>query len=272
MVAALQVASGPSGTKTRRPFRCRIETEWIPVGRKGYQLLGVLPDRKGRIDWEGIRLAAGEDDVRFLLPVGLSVPEEYGLPLFEGRRLGQELMAIAGLYLLRKMQGTPRRLSVALYDPRGCMPGLAAALLPYAGEVRVVTRDPARFTAQEEWAMEAYGATFVVTEDKEALGGAALVLAPEGLGGFCPGGWVLSGVPETGRHVVDGYIPQVPAVWLDAVPDRIDPWLFLAALYEEGAIPEILSRPPVSLRCDGKILRTEEVLWRVAGLDIGISV
>lgn len=94
--------------------------------------------------------------------------------------------------------------------------------------------------------MDQYGATFLVTGDTAALHRAPLVLAPEGLGGQRAGtrGYVLSGVQETGRNVVGGYIPRLPSDWLAAKPAFCDPWIFLSAMYEWGGLRGILARPP----------------------------
>lgn len=138
----------------------------------------------------------------------------------------------------------------------------------------MVTSRPELYEEQEEKAMDQYGATFLVTGDTAALHRAPLVLAPEGLGGQRAGtrGYVLSGVQETGRNVVGGYIPRIPSDWLAAKPAFCDPWIFLSAMYEWGGLRGILARPPAALWMNGRYIRIEEAALKLAGLDIGISV
>ena len=129
MVAALSL-----GEPLRRGLFRRgvpVEGRWIRVGREGrYLLVTARPDKRGELDWEGIRDLAGRAAGRMLLPRGLAPPRWTGIRPFEGCLLGQELMAVTAAVLLRDATQPPRRLPVAIWDPRGRMPQLAFALLP----------------------------------------------------------------------------------------------------------------------------------------------
>ena len=273
MVVALQVA-GPAPRRWFRRRKASAQMEKIRVGDGMYYLITARPDKRGRLPWEEIRRLAGRGAGRMLLPGGLEGPDEAGIKPFCGELLGQEMMAITAVHLLRVGTAAPRRTMAAIYDPRGRMPQLAPALLPYTADVRVVTSRPELYEEQEEKAMDQYGATFLVTGDTAALHRAPLVLAPEGLGGQRAGtrGYVLSGVQETGRNVVGGYIPRIPSDWLAAKPAFCDPWIFLSAMYEWGGLRGILARPPAALWMNGRYIRIEEAALKLAGLDIGISV
>lgn len=273
MVAALSL-----GEPLRRGLFRRgvpVEGRWIRVGREGrYLLVTARPDKRGELDWEGIRDLAGRAAGRMLLPRGLAPPRWTGIRPFEGCLLGQELMAVTAAVLLRDATQPPRRLPVAIWDPRGRMPQLAFALLPYTSNLQVITGAPRRYEEAQGQAMQRYGASFAVTGDFACARRAALLLAPDGLYGEQPPSraLVLSGVPETGRGVVGGYVPQAPAAWLSACPPGCDPWLFLSAMHEWGGLRGLLSRPPSALWMEGRAVRLQDAVCRLAGLDIGISV
>ena len=272
MVVALTIGEALPRRWFRRQ-RAVVESQKIRVGEGSYTLLTARPDRHGRLDWQTIRQLAGRAAGRMLLPVGLQVPPGYGIGAFDGQLLGQEMMAITAVYLLRVIP-SGRRTPVAIYDPEATMPQLACALLPYTSEVQVVSARPAQYAGQEEQAMREYGATFLITGATAPLHRATLVLAPDGMGGLQANtrGFVLSGVQETGRHVVGGYLPTIPAEWFAARPDGCDPWRFLCAMYEWGGLRGILARPPAALWSNGRWLRTRDAVCKLAGLDIGISV
>lgn len=273
MVAVLQ----PAEPLPRRLFRRqRAETfaEWIPVGEGKYRYITARPDKYGRFAWEDIRQLADRAAGRMLLPPGFVPPKEAGLRPFQGQLLGRELMAVTAVHLIRMASVAPGRMPVAVYDPKARMPQLAPALLPYTADVWVVTSRPDIYAAAQRQAMEEAGAAFPVTQERQALHRATLVLAPDGLNGVpcMTRGYVLSGTAEEGRHVVGGYIPEVPPAWLAARPDWCDPWVFLSAMYEWGGLRSLVSRPPAALWINGRVVRLRDAACRLAGLDIGISV
>lgn len=168
MVVALQVAEAAP----RRWFRRRkaeAHMEKIRVGEGAYYRITARPDKRGRLPWEEIRRLAGRGAGRMLLPRGLEAPSGMGIRPFHGELLGQEMMAITAVHLLRVGTAAPGRTTAAVYDPRGRMPQLACALLPYTADVRVVTDRPDLYEEQEAAAMERYGATFLVTGDPGVL-------------------------------------------------------------------------------------------------------
>ncbi len=272
MVVALEIGR-PLPRRWFRRRRASVEAQRVLVGEGSYLLLTARPDRHGRLDWETIREQAGRGASRMLLPAGLAVPPASGIRPFRGCLLGQEMMAITAVHLLRTAS-SGHRMPVTLYDPQACMPQLAYALVPYTAELRVISSRPSLYAEQEEKAMREYGATFPLTQEEAPLHRAPLVLAPAGLQGKQSNtrGFVLSGVQETGRNVVGGYLPSIPPDWLAARPDGCDPWAFLSAMYEWGGLRGILARPPAALWMNGRWLRIQEAVWKLSGLDIGISV
>ena len=122
--------------------------------------------------------------------------------------------------------------------------------------------------------MDTCGAVLPVSTDRRALDGAHLVLAPDGVRGLRPRvrGFILSGVPENQAGVVGGYVPQVPPDCLGKLPEGCDAWRFLAGLYELSGARILGEKPPLLLRVNGKNLPLQDAAWKLAGLDIGISV
>lgn len=106
MVVALQVA-GPAPRRWFRRRKASAQMEKIRVGDGMYYLITAGRTKRGRLPWEEIRRLAGRGAGRMLLPGGLEVPEEAGIKPFCGELLGQEMMAITAVHLLRV--GRPRR-------------------------------------------------------------------------------------------------------------------------------------------------------------------
>lgn len=277
MLAVLQLDIPPKRTFWRRHRARRkdsVRAQVVPVGTGGYLQITAVPDREGRIDWDEVRQAAGREAGRMLFPAGVRPPGGYGFGSFSGHALSRTLMAAAAQQLLRMASVPPKHMSIGLYDPSGSLATLVPALLPFAADVRVVTGRPQAYEGAERIAMAMFGAALPVTREAETLTGAKLILAPEGLGHIRPRarGLVLSGVPDDRPGVVGGYVPQVPPQWLQNAPDRCDIWRFLAGLYELSGLREIAAEPPRLLYVGGHTFSLRDAAWKLAGLDIGISV
>lgn len=277
MLAVLQLDTPPKRTFWRRHRARRknsVRAQVVPVGMGGYLQITAVPDREGQIDWDEVREAAGREAGRMLFPAGVRPPGGYGFGSFSGHALSRALMAAAAQQLLRMASVPPKHMSIGLYDPSGSLATLVPALLPFAADVRVVTGRPQAYEGAERIAMAMFGAALPVTREAETLTGAKLILAPEGLGHIRPRarGLVLSGVPDDRPGVVGGYVPQVPPQWLQNAPDRCDIWRFLAGLYELSGLREIAAEPPRLLYVGGHTFSLRDAAWKLAGLDIGISV
>lgn len=277
MLAVLQLDTPPKRTFWRRHRARRknsVRAQVVPVGTGGYLQITAVPDREGQIDWDEVREAAGREAGRMLFPAGVRPPGGYGFGSFSGHALSRALMAAAAQQLLRMASVPPKHMSIGLYDPSGSLATLVPALLPFAADVRVVTGRPQAYEGAERIAMAMFGAALPVTREAETLTGAKLILAPEGLGHIRPRarGLVLSGVPDDRSGVVGGYVPQVPPQWLQNAPDRCDIWRFLAGLYELSGLREIAAEPPRLLYVGGHTFSLRDAAWKLAGLDIGISV
>ena len=276
MLVALQTEKREKGGFWRPGWRRGSgpgSSRFVQVCGSRFLLIDAKEDRHGGLNWGEIRRIACGESGRMLLPRELTPPSGAGIRPFRGGALQRDLMQVTAVYLLRTARPPSRRLRAAVYDPAGHMPVLAAALLPYA-EIRVVTDSPRAYALQEQMAMEAYGASLPVSADRAALDGAELVVAPDGIGErrVRTRGFVLSGRQENRAGVVGGYIPEVPRDCLQYRPAGCDAWDFLAALYELSGARILTAKPPMLLRINGRNMPLRDAVWKLAGLDIGITV
>lgn len=278
MLVALQIQERhPRGWRQkiwerfRRAGEVRSHFVSVPGGR--YIQIVAECDRHGRVDWREIRRVAGSEASRLLLPEGICPPENSGVSSFSGQALRQELMRQTALQLLRTVPALPRQ-TVVVYDPQGRHPSLADDLISLAADIRIVTARPAAYEEARERAMAQHGACLPVTDDTACIGGAALVLAPDGIGPDVPSprGWILSGADGIRPHTITGYIPAVCEAYMDTLPPGCDIWDYLAGLYELSAIRSIGAHPPLALCAGAQHLSLGDIGWRLAGLDISISV
>lgn len=278
MLVALQIQERhPRGWRQkiwerfRRAGEVRSHFVSVPGGR--YIQIVAECDRHGRVDWREIRRVAGSEASRMLLPKGICPPPDSGISAFSGQALRQELMRQTALQLVRTVPALPRQ-TIVIYDPQGRHPSLAEDLISLAADVRVVTARPAAYEEAGQQAMAQHGACLPLTDDDTCVRGAALVLAPDGVGGEFPSpkGWILSGAGGAHPHMITGYIPAACAAYMDTRPPGCDIWWFLAGLYELSTIRSIGAQPPLTLCAGSQHLSLGDVGWRLAGLDIGISV
>ena len=243
-----------------------VTSRFVETCGARFLLIEAEKGRDGSIDWREVRRIACGESGRMLLPQGLLPPGDKGIRPFHGTALQRALMLTTASHLLRTAAVPPRFMRIGVYDPQARLPALAVSLLPFAADVRVVTDRPQAYAAQEQLAMEAYGAALPVTTDSSALDGCQLVLAPDGLNGLRPRakGLILSGRPESQNGVVGGYIPQVPPDCLAKLPAGCDAWQFLAALYELSGARVLGETPPLLLRINEKNLSLRDAAWMLA--------
>ncbi len=289
MLAAVCLAEPRRRWLSRRRRPPEVRAEIVPAGSGRYLKITAETGRDGEPDWAAVRRAAGREASRLLLPTGAAPPPEVRIGRFAGHALSRRLVETAALSLLKTVGMHPRLVQVGIYDPQAVCPDLPLSFLPYAADVRVATSRPERYARQRYAAMEGFGAAITVTEGPAALDGSLLILAPDGppAGTGRPlqaAGLLLSAFPcdkavrygETaagGRMgTVDGYRPPVPAALAEACPPGC--WIedFLAGLYERSGVREIGAGPPEFLRLGGQRLSLRDAAWRLAGLDIGLSV
>lgn len=260
-----------------------VRSEFVSAGSGRFVKITAYVGKNGP-DWAEIRHAAGREAGRLLLPNGVLPPENCRIRPFEGKVLARKLMTSTALKLLKTVAVNPRLMRIAVYDPRAVMPDLPLSFLSYAADVRVVTDCPDRYTQQKYMAMEQCGAVLTVEESVRALEGCLLILAPDGLPeengfGLSARGLALSaksGECPTGgsgrNRVIDGYFPRAPKNILETLPKGCDAETFLAGLYELSGVKEIGEKPPEFLHAGGHTITLREAAWRLAGIDIGISV
>ena len=277
MLVALQVRERGKRRfwqRGKRWDRGEVSSRFVETCGVRFLLIEAEKNRDGGIDWKEVRRIACGESGRMLLPRHVIPPQGSGIRPFSGSALQQALMLAAAAHLLRLAGVPPRYMKAAVYDPAARLPALAGTLLPFAADVRVVTDRPQAYASQERFAMDAYGAALPVGTDIQALEGASLVLAPDGMQGRRPRvrGVILSGREENQPGVVGGYVPQVPPDCLEKLPEGCDAWQFLAGLYELSGARALGEKPPLLLRMGARNLAPRDIAWKLAGLDIGISV
>ncbi|MDD2418279.1 MAG: hypothetical protein PHR24_05180 [Oscillospiraceae bacterium] len=278
MLAALCV-----GESRRRwmSFRRRppvVKSELVTAGSGRYLKITADKGRNGQIDWVGVRKAAGRETSRLLIPRGIIPPSGSRIAAFRGVELARQLMTSAAVELLKIVAINPRLVKIAIYDPRGVMPELPIQFIPYASDVRVITNRFDRYKAQQFMAMQQFGAVLSVTDDPAETGGSLLLIAPEGFSKgdniLMPRGWIMTADSpvEHKKGVIYRYLPKVSHGLLSSTPLGCDAVQFLSGLYELSGIREIAVRPPEFLQTSGHTITLKDAAWRLAGLDIGISV
>lgn len=261
--------------RLRHRFRRRGEVTSRPVTLPDghYLLITAAENRRGQVDWREIRRIAGHEAAHLLLPAGVTPPPDSGIIPFAGQALQQALMLQTAQKLLQMVPTLPRR-RIVIDDPQGHHPLLAEALIPHAADLRILTAAPDAYAPMVASVMAQHGACLPVTADPACITDAALVLAPDGLTAPSPlpRGWVLSGVAGSHPRTITGYIPADSAAYMAALPPGYVSWQYLAGLYERSGIHRLGDAPPLTLCAGGQTLSINDAGWRLAGLDIGLSV
>lgn len=261
--------------RIKRLFRRKGEVTSRLVTLPGghYLLITAAENRRGQVDWREIQRVAGNEAAHLLLPNGITPPPDSGIIPFAGQALQHALMLQTALKLLRMVPSLPRR-RLVIDDPQGNYTTLAQALIPHAADLRILTTAPAAYASIATAVMEEHGACLPITTDPACIADATLVLAPDGLTAPrpLPRGWVLSGTATPHPRTITGYIPAHADAFMDALPPDCDIWLYLAGLYERSGIHRLGDAPPLTLCAGEQTLSINDAGWRLAGLDISLSV
>ena len=285
MLAAVCLTAPRRRWLSRRRRPPEVRAEFVPAGSGRYVKITAETGKDGAPDWSAIRRTAGREATRLLLPGGVVPPPDSRVGRFAGAALDRRLMENAGVALLQAVGMHPRLVQVGVYDPQGVCPELPLRFLPLAADVRVCTRRPDRYARSRFVAMERFGAALTVADAPSALTGSLLLLAPSGLPdpvGVPSAKGLALVVPPPGMSPVrsmgaekgtaDGYRPRIPPALAAACPPGCEVEGFLAGLYELSGVKELAEGPPEFLRIDGRRMSLKDAAWRLAGLDIGISV
>ncbi len=278
MLAALQIEQRhPRGwrQRIREQLRPRGEVCSRLVSTPGGHYLQVTAatGRGGRVDWREVRRVVGGEASRLLYPHRLSPPTDSGVSRFSGNALRRALMCETACHLLR-IAPALARCPVVICDPQARHLPLAEALVPLAGELRVLTARPDRYRPAVEAALQRHGAALPLTDDLSCMAGAALVLAPDGIDGDppLPRGWVLSGVEQARPRTITGYLPADYAAYTPTLPPGCDAWEYLAGLYELSGVTTLGEKPPLALCAGSRHLTPDALAGQLTGLDSGRAV
>jgi hypothetical protein len=263
-----------------------VKAEIVNAGSGKFLKITAETDKKGRLNWTQIRRAAGYESSRLLLPRNITPPADSRIKPFNGVELSRKLMSLAAVSLLKTVSINPRLVCISVYDPEAVMPDLPLLFIPLAADVRVYTNRPERYAMQKYTAMQEYGAVLTVTTDSGGISESLLVLAPDVKPRDCTGlkhlalsnGWIMTAVnPEESqaiqlKGIIHGYIPRVSHSLFSAMPEGCDIMQFLSGLYELSGVSEIGSKPPEFLKSGENTITLKDAAWKLAGLDIGMSV
>ncbi len=273
----------------RRWHRRRLFGEWRRFGGTRYLILSAETDRNGEADWTAIRQALAHGDLRLVPARSVVLPPD-GPTAFADGALKRELMRHTAEYLIGALSGafggrsdngilsprpSGRRLMVGVYDPSGEWAEHLSDLTDFHAYLRVVTDAPDAYAAAAQTGMDRAGAALPVGDNRAALNRCALIVAPDGVDGLAipPRTLVLSGVSgEAHPQVADGYLPAAVRERLGEIPNDCDAAAFLSAVYEEDGDASLAEGIPLAVTVGGGTVSMRDILWRVAGLDIGISV
>ena len=155
------------------------EINVIPVfDGKSFCRMGTRK-RKGEILWNRVSEQLKEND-RLIVPLDISVPEEYSHCLFKGERLWDYMLFNSAINEIKKAKINPAHNRVALIDYEGIYARLVERLLFLAADICVITAKYEKYKAVSEELMKNYGFSLVIkTEPDDSLIDFNYIISPE---------------------------------------------------------------------------------------------
>ncbi len=213
------------------------------VGNARFTLV-YIPLRRGRPRWRLLRKKIKETPFQALVAEGLT-PPEFIRPYYTDGYY-RRLLLNAFLYVTAGAE------HLALVDPDGRMPEIAAALLERARQVTVFTFAEAAYAPYCSGWLATLGTQPVFTQRLSVLQGARGIFAPFACGAL-PGGPNTLLFGPGGYGIATADLP-LPLPYLRALPAGISAFAFAAALYTqcgETALQDLL--PPTLIWGNGRV-------------------
>ncbi|MBQ7541716.1 MAG: hypothetical protein IJT44_05440 [Clostridia bacterium] len=246
------------GTENRRRIRRKAPTLGRVAVPHGVPFYVLRADRRFPTQALFSMAARCARDVLTSLPVPPGAP----VRVFEPRLFPMRRAADVFVRLLREAALPPQTLSIGVYDPVAALCGRVSPLLPYAADVRIVTRRPVDFDADVLYAAKRFGAGLTVGESAALLTGCGAVVCAVPDEAFADAPAVLSCVRAAGVFSPVG--AALPPAYARLCPPDVPPDLFAAALAELCGVCDAALYACSGVVFDGQNMRTEQAgaLWR----------
>lgn len=203
----------------------------------------------GKLNLEYIDHLIGAQRNHLICVENLAFPENSGYRRFSSPSFSYRLCTNMALAVLKDCEQS-ENLSIGIYDPDGDSADFAFYALKYCSDVKIVTNSSDAYVPELERAMEEFGATAVLTENRQELDSCDFVIAPTQICEALPikiDSVVLTvGCPKvkvTGL-VYYKYYPRVPKGFDLLKPEELDDEYFCSALYSLAAQYELGSIVP----------------------------
>lgn len=158
-------------------------------------------NRRGKVNWKRISRKAQQGRGQLLYSGSLSVPEGFGIKVFEPLELRQRLCGNMALAVLEMMSSVPKSLRIGLYDPEGEYTDLPEHLLKYTDNLIVVTKNYSVYREQAERLLTETGAVLCVSPHASLLSSCGLIVSPSVID--------IAFTPQTSAVILSGVKPSV---------------------------------------------------------------
>lgn len=203
----------------------------------------------GKINIGKIDKYIGPQRNRLLCAEEYGFPKESGYKRFYSPKFVSRLCTNMALDILAKCRNS-EKITLGLYDPDASLHGYLARVLEFCCEVFVVTDSTESYLAELDAVMDEFGATAVITRQREELGRCDLIIAPCEISENLPireNSLVLTGqTPKVSTKglVFSKYYFKMPNGFDKIKPSELSEDYFCSALYTLGSQYELGSIVP----------------------------
>ncbi len=203
----------------------------------------------GKINIGKIDKYIGTQRNRLLCAEEYGFPKESGYKRFYSPKFASRLCTNMALKILEKCKNS-ENITLGLYDPEGSLHGYLARVLEFCCEVYVITDCTEGYRAELDAVMDEFGATAVITKQREELGRCDFIIAPDEIAENLPvreDALVLAArSPKVGTKglVFSKYYFKMPNGFDKIKPPELSEDYFCSALYTLGSQYELGSIVP----------------------------
>lgn len=205
----------------------------------------LVKSKRGKIKWKKIAKLLGKKEFKLLFPNQLPIMTKLGIKRFSSINLQKRLCKNAVLEVLNKAKLNPNKLRISLIDETGEHYELLRKIIKFSSQIDVITLNERLYLEKQMDLMDEFGASVMVTKNKDWLFKSDIVVAPEPINEPLPikkESVVFSSEINKYLNCLNAYYEykvEIPLKYKKLKPQNVSVEYFLSALFDEYNLSDL---------------------------------
>ncbi len=164
--------------RLKRFFRPpEIITEKVSVPENEYFYKIRVPLNKGRVPYDKLRRISAGVCNGLIFPESFRCEEPEGIKIYSSRYFSETVLFNTAVSLIKESVFAPNETLITLVDKKGVLATEVSRIVPYAGEIRVVTDNTRAYEFASRRIIDEYGLSLLVSDKLSSIPGEGIVIS-----------------------------------------------------------------------------------------------